>query len=114
MQACRAAAGATPTVYAATASDVKPDGCYGPGVKETGSGVRVGLSSCGDGVQLDLPVVREKPTDDGYGESFNGRVRDECLNVHSFLSLDNRRARLDAWWVDTTSSACAAHSSVTE
>ena len=28
-----------------------------------------------------------KPTDNGHIESFNARLRDECLNVHQFLSL---------------------------
>jgi len=30
-----------------------------------------------------------KPTDNTYIESFNGSFRDECLNTHWFLSLDN-------------------------
>jgi len=28
-----------------------------------------------------------KPTDNSHIESFNGRFRDECLNVHKFLSI---------------------------
>jgi putative transposase len=51
-------------------------------------------------VRLDLPAVREEPTDSGYIELFTGRVRDECLNAQPFLSLDDRRARLEACWVD--------------
>ncbi len=38
-----------------------------------------------------------KPTDNAFVESFNGRFRDECLNTHWFLSLDDARAKLDAW-----------------
>jgi putative transposase len=30
-------------------------------------------------------------------ESFNGRLRDECLNVHQFLSLDDARTKIEAW-----------------
>jgi putative transposase len=29
--------------------------------------------------------------------SFNGRLRDECLNTHSFLSLKDARAKIEAW-----------------
>ncbi len=41
-----------------------------------------------------------KPTDNGHIESFNGRLRDEFLNVHQFTSLDDVRARLEAWRID--------------
>jgi putative transposase len=30
-------------------------------------------------------------------ESFNGRLRDECLNAHEFVSLDDVRATLSEW-----------------
>jgi hypothetical protein len=30
-------------------------------------------------------------------ESFNGRLRDKCLNVHQFMSLDDARAIIEAW-----------------
>jgi putative transposase len=33
-------------------------------------------------------------------ESFNGRLRDECLNQHWFVSLDNARAVTEAWRED--------------
>jgi putative transposase len=33
-------------------------------------------------------------------ESFNGRLRDECLNVHQFASLADAQAIIDAWRVD--------------
>ena len=41
-----------------------------------------------------------KPTENGYIESFNGRLRDECLNVNQFLSLEDARAKIEAWRVD--------------
>lgn len=44
-----------------------------------------------NGVKLDFSWPGE-PTDDALIESFNGRLRDECLNQHRFLSLDKARA----------------------
>lgn len=38
-----------------------------------------------------------KPTDNPYIESFNGSFRDECLNLHWFLSLDDARTKIEAW-----------------
>jgi putative transposase len=38
-----------------------------------------------------------KPTDNACVESFNGRLRDECLNAHWFLSLAGARAKIEAW-----------------
>ncbi|MCG7853055.1 MAG: transposase, partial [Methanosarcinaceae archaeon] len=38
-----------------------------------------------------------KPTDNAYIESFNGRFRQECLNDHWFLSLDDARDKVEAW-----------------
>ncbi len=47
------------------------------------------------GVELDF-TRPGKPTDNGQIESFNGRLRDECLNVHQFLSLDHARRVIEA------------------
>jgi putative transposase len=38
-----------------------------------------------------------KPTDNAFVESFNGRLREECLNAHWFLSLDDARGKIEAW-----------------
>ncbi len=38
-----------------------------------------------------------KPTDNAFVESFNGRLRDECLNTHWFLSLADARTKIEAW-----------------
>jgi putative transposase len=38
-----------------------------------------------------------KPTDNAYVESFNGSLRDECLNVNWFLSLEDARGKIEAW-----------------
>jgi putative transposase len=49
-----------------------------------------------NGVRLDFSRPG-KPTDNAFIESFNGRLRDECLNQHWFLSLDEARAVTEAW-----------------
>lgn len=41
-----------------------------------------------------------KPTDNPFIESFNGSFRDECLNTHWFLSLDDARRKIENWRVD--------------
>lgn len=45
-----------------------------------------------------------KPTDNAFVVSFNGRLRDECLNTHRFLSLEDARAKIDAWRRDYNAS----------
>ena len=49
-----------------------------------------------NGVTLDFSRPG-KPTDNPYIESFNGSFRDECLNLHWFLSLDDAREKIEAW-----------------
>ena len=51
------------------------------------------------GVQLDF-IRPGKPVENAYIESFNGRLRDECLNVHQFTSLAEAKAIIEAWRVD--------------
>lgn len=38
-----------------------------------------------------------KPNQNAYIESFNGRLRDECLNEHWFTSLAHARTVIEAW-----------------
>ena len=38
-----------------------------------------------------------KPTDNALVESFNGSLRDECLNVHWFLSLEDAQEKIEHW-----------------
>ena len=38
-----------------------------------------------------------KPNDNAFIESFNSRLRDECLNAHWFLSLADARAKIETW-----------------
>src|SRR4051794_26100631 len=49
-----------------------------------------------NGVTLDFSRPG-KPTDNAFVESFNGRLRDECLNAHWFLSLADARSKIEAW-----------------
>ena len=51
------------------------------------------------GVQLDF-IRPGKPVENGLCESFNGRLRDECLNVNEFTSIDHAKAVLAAWRED--------------
>jgi len=38
-----------------------------------------------------------KPVQNAYVESFNGKLRDECLNEHWFVALDHARQIVEAW-----------------
>lgn len=51
------------------------------------------------GVQLDF-IRPGKPVENAFIESFNGRLRDECLNVHQFTSVADARAKIEAWRLD--------------
>jgi len=51
------------------------------------------------GVKLDF-IRPGKPNENGHIESFNGRLRDECLNVSQFTSLDDARRQIEAWRQD--------------
>ena len=51
------------------------------------------------GVQLDF-IRPGKPVENAFIESFNGRLRDECLNVHQFTSIEDARAKIEAWRID--------------
>ncbi len=41
-----------------------------------------------------------KPTENAYIESFNGRLRDECLNTHIFYTLEEAREQIENWRID--------------
>jgi putative transposase len=49
-----------------------------------------------NGVHLDF-IRPGKPVENGYIESFNGRLRDECLNVEVFFTLADARRKLHLW-----------------
>ena len=47
---------------------------------------------------IDLRLIEPgKPNQNAYVESFNGRLRDECLNEHWFTSLPHARQIIEAW-----------------
>src|SRR6266540_3134784 len=48
------------------------------------------------GVKLDF-IRPGKPVENAYIESFNGRLRDECLNQNWFLSLNDARRTIENW-----------------
>ena len=48
------------------------------------------------GVALRL-IEPGKPNQNAYVESFNGRLRDECLNEHWFVSLEHARTVIEQW-----------------
>jgi len=43
------------------------------------------------------PIEPGKPNQNAYVESFNSRLRDECLNEHWFTSLEHARAVIETW-----------------
>lgn len=44
--------------------------------------------------EVQLCFIRQgRPVENGFIESFNGRLRDECLNVEWFTSLDDARQK---------------------
>ena len=49
-----------------------------------------------NGVALKL-IEPGKPNQNAYVESFNGRLRDECLNEHWFVSLSHARIEIERW-----------------
>lgn len=48
------------------------------------------------GIAIDF-IKPGKPTQNAHAESFNGRMRDECLNQHWFRSLGEARRLIVAW-----------------
>jgi putative transposase len=52
--------------------------------------------ACGNRVTLRL-IQADKPTQNAYVESFNGKFRVECLNEHWFRSLAEAREIVGAW-----------------
>ena len=48
------------------------------------------------GVRLEY-IQLGKPVQNAYVESFNGRLRDECLNANWFTSLKDARQKIESW-----------------
>jgi putative transposase len=47
-------------------------------------------------VKLDF-IRSGKPTENWHVESSNGRLRDECLNVEQFWTIEDARQKIEAW-----------------
>ena len=47
-----------------------------------------------------LYIEPGSPWENGYCESFNGKLRDECLNAHWFVSLYDARQKVESWRVE--------------
>jgi len=52
-----------------------------------------------NGVKLDF-IRPGKPIENAYIESFNSRLRQECLEQNWFTSLEDAREKIEAWRVD--------------
>jgi putative transposase len=51
------------------------------------------------GVRLEF-IQPGKPVQNAYVETFNGRLRDECLNANWFTSLNDARRKIEEWRQD--------------
>ena len=51
------------------------------------------------GIELDF-IRPGKPVENAYVESFNGRLRDECLNTHLFFDMQDAKKKLACWQRD--------------
>ena len=52
-----------------------------------------------NGVKLDF-IRPGKPVENAYIESFNGRLRQECLEENWFMSLEDAKIKIEAWRKD--------------
>ena len=47
---------------------------------------------------MKLDFIRPgKPVENGFIESFNGKLRDECLNSEVFFNIADAREKLERW-----------------
>ena len=51
------------------------------------------------GIELDS-IQPGRPVENGYIESFNGRLSDELLNTEIFFTLAEAKEKLEAGWLD--------------
>ena len=50
---------------------------------------------------IKLSFIRPgKPVENAFAESFNGRLRDECLNINWFMSVKHAREVIESWRQD--------------
>jgi putative transposase len=51
--------------------------------------------------EVKLHFIRPgKPVDNAFMESFNARLREECLNVNWFMSIEHARRVIEEWRID--------------
>lgn len=77
-------------------------GLPGTIVSDNGSeftGLAMDQWACAAGVTLHF-IQPGKPTQNAFVESFNGTMRDECLNMQWFRDLKEARDMIEAWRVD--------------
>jgi len=55
------------------------------------------LAWCEDRRIALLHIQPGRPMQNGYIESFNGRLRDECLNANWFATMTDARQKIEAW-----------------
>ena len=58
------------------------------------------LGWCEERAIRPLHIQPGRPMQNGYIESFNGRLRDECLNATSFATLADAKRKIEAWRMD--------------
>ena len=51
------------------------------------------------GVKLNF-IRPGKPVENAFAESFNGRLRDECLSINWFMSIKHAREVIESWRQD--------------
>ena len=51
------------------------------------------------GVKLQF-IEPGKPIQNAFIESFNSRLREECLNEHVFVSLEDARRKIEKWRIE--------------
>ena len=55
------------------------------------------LSWCEDHRIRAVYIQPGRPMQNGYVESFNGRLRDECLNANWFATMTDARQKIESW-----------------
>jgi len=53
-------------------------------------------------VEQSVPKPSRPTVQNGFIESLNGRLRDECLNIEIFFDLDDARTKIERWRTTTT------------
>lgn len=60
--------------------------------------VSVAFLDCLDRLGIEHEAINPgKPNENAYIESFNSRLRDECLNEHVFRNLDDAKRKIEIW-----------------